>query len=151
MNTSVWGPTMWKTLHLITFSYPEKPSFVQRKQFYDFFNNLRYIIPCVYCRKNYIEHLNEIPIEPYLDNNQLLIKWLIDIHNLVNKKLNKPMKSYSEVFSIYKNMMSEINDEKSENKKYSKKYIIFILISLIIILFFCFLYFKFYNHQVIIN
>ena len=74
MDTSVWGPTMWKTLHLITFSYPEKPSFSHRKQFYDFFNNLRYIIPCVYCRKNYIEHLNEIPIEPYLEQSRKVVE-----------------------------------------------------------------------------
>ena len=94
MDTSVWGPSMWKTLHLITFNYPEKPSFAQKKQFYDFFNNLRYVIPCVFCRKNYVEHLNQIPLEPHLDNNQQLIKWLIDIHNLVNKELNKPQKSY---------------------------------------------------------
>lgn len=125
MDTKVWGPAMWKTLHLITFSYPEKPSFGQKKQHYDFFNNLRYTIPCIFCRKNYIDHLNEIPLEPHLDNNILLIKWLIDIHNLVNKQLNKPHKTYEKVFSMYRDIMAEKYTKVIQTKSIFQKFQIF--------------------------
>ena len=137
MDTKIWGPCMWKTLHLITFTYPEKPSYAEKKYYYDFFNNLRYVIPCINCRKNYINHLNEIPLDPHLDSKDLLIKWLIDIHNLVNKDLNKPQKKYKDVISHYSKLIyGKKNLEITNDAKFSKiKYIIIITIFNILILF----------------
>ena len=137
MDSSIWGPSLWNSLHLITLNYPEKPSYAVRKQYYDFFNNLRYIIPCIYCRKNYIEHLNEIPLEPHLDSRQLLVKWLIDIHNLVNKTLNKPQKKFNHINDLYNDIILRLSTKKnieSENcKKISKTKIVLTILIIIII------------------
>ena len=144
MDPSIWGPSLWNSLHLITLNYPEKPSFAVRKQYYDFFNNLRYMIPCIYCRKNYIEHLNEIPLEPYLDSRQLLVKWLIDIHNLVNKSLNKSQKQFYHINDLYNDIILRLSTKKnieSENcKKFSKTKIV-ITILIIIILYYLIKYY----------
>ena len=144
MDSSIWGPSLWNSLHLITLNYPEKPSYAVRKQYYDFFNNLRYIIPCIYCRKNYIEHLNEIPLEPHLDSRQLLVKWLIDIHNLVNKSLNKPEKSFSNINELYSDIYKRLKSKKIiESESYIKisKTKIILTILIIIILYYSIKYY----------
>ena len=38
MLTTVWGPSMWHTLHTISFNYPVKPDMKTRKQYFAFFN-----------------------------------------------------------------------------------------------------------------
>lgn len=154
MDSSIWGPSLWNSLHLITLNYPEKPSYAVRKQYYDFFNNLRYIIPCIYCRKNYIEHLNEIPLEPYLDSRQLLVKWLIDIHNLVNKSLNKSEQHFSNINELYNDLYTRLksgkNIEKTNYIKFSKIKII-ITFLIVIILFFLIRYYYYGNSNLIIE
>ena len=38
MLTSVWGPSMWHTLHAISFNYPVKPTSKQKRDYFRFFN-----------------------------------------------------------------------------------------------------------------
>ena len=37
MLTSVWGPSLWHSLHTISFNYPVKPSSQDKKNYYIFF------------------------------------------------------------------------------------------------------------------
>ena len=57
MLTSVWGPGLWFFLHTIAFNYPHKPTAVQKKQYKDFILQLKYILPCRYCRDNLKKNL----------------------------------------------------------------------------------------------
>ena len=52
MVTSVWGPPLWHYLHTMSFNYPVKPSLEDKKHYRNFILNLRYILPCKYCRMN---------------------------------------------------------------------------------------------------
>ena len=52
MLTSVWGPPMWHSLHTISFNYPVKPSREDKENYYNYFKNLRFVLPCKYCRDN---------------------------------------------------------------------------------------------------
>ena len=45
MLTYVWGPSMWHTLHTISFNYPVKPDSVTKRKYYEFFNSLENILP----------------------------------------------------------------------------------------------------------
>ena len=40
MLTSVWGPSMWHSLHTISFNYPVKPTQQQQNKYYRFFMSL---------------------------------------------------------------------------------------------------------------
>ena len=53
MLTSVWGPSLWHTLHTISFNYPVEPTKQQKQHYKLFFSNLEWILPCGYCRKNF--------------------------------------------------------------------------------------------------
>lgn len=89
-NPKVWGASFWYILHLITFGYPDEPTYIEQRGYHDFFVNLQHVIPCYDCRKHYRKHLQESPITPYLSSKANLIKWLVDVHNKVNTSLNKP-------------------------------------------------------------
>ena len=62
MLTSVWGPSMWHTLHTISFNYPVNPSSKEKKQYFIFFNSLGNILPCRYCRENLKKNLKCNPL-----------------------------------------------------------------------------------------
>ena len=102
MEPIVWGPKLWFSLHTMTFNYPENPTEIDKRNYYDFFINLKNVIPCAKCSQHYGEHLENNPLSPNLDKKELFVKWLIDLHNDVNKSLNKRLYSYDEVIKIYK-------------------------------------------------
>ena len=60
--------------------------------------------------QNLAKNLKKYPLDPSLESKTLLTKWLIDIHNEVNKKNGKRIYSYEEVEKIYKDMYSMKNN-----------------------------------------
>ena len=90
MLTSVWGPSMWHTLHTISFNYPVKPSKEQKQQYYNFFMSLRHILPCKYCRLNYVKNLKAVPLkQSTMESRETLSKWLYELHEEINRMLDK--------------------------------------------------------------
>lgn len=104
MDPKIWGPFMWFILHIITFNYPENPTSFDKQSYRDFFNSLKYVIPCDQCRKHYTKNIQEHPITPHLDSKKYLIEWLIKIHNLVNISLNKKVYTTEEVLKTYETL-----------------------------------------------
>ena len=89
MNQNIWGPHLWFSLHTISFNYPLNPTQEERNNFKNFFLNLQEVIPCSICKKNYIRHLKEHPIDNFLNNKKSLVYWVIDMHNMVNGEIGK--------------------------------------------------------------
>ena len=102
MDSNIWGPRGWFFLHTVTFNYPDNPSPNEKAQYYNFFNNLQYVLPCEICKKNYPKHLKEMPLnDDALENKKTLSKWLVNIHNLTNRDLGKSEMSYKDVLKKY--------------------------------------------------
>lgn len=101
MNPSIWGPYLWYILHIISFSYPEYPTYGDKRLYHDFYVNFKDLIPCDNCKKHYNQHLHQHPITPALDTRADLIKWVIQMHNMVNISLGKPIMSVQEVLNAY--------------------------------------------------
>jgi hypothetical protein len=101
MQTSKWGPSAWDYLHTLTFNYPEKPTDDNKKYYYELFNNLKFTLPCKYCRESYSIFFKYININDYLDDRKGIIYWLYTIHNIVNYKLNKKKVNFIDVVSYY--------------------------------------------------
>jgi hypothetical protein len=108
MMTSVWGPAMWMTLHTISFNYPINPTEEQMKNYYKFFKNLQHILPCRYCRENYTENLKiHILNRNTMKNRESLSRWVYELHELINKKLDKVSGlTYEEVRDRYEHFRS---------------------------------------------
>jgi len=121
MNQNIWGPHLWFSLHTMSFNYPLKPSNDEKNNYKNFFLNLQEVIPCSVCKKNYKRHLNEHPIQNYLNNRKSLVYWVIDMHNMVNAEIGKKILSYDIVIkkyeSVYQKKINLKDDEEIEENK----------------------------------
>jgi hypothetical protein len=155
MNQNIWGPPLWFSLHSITFTYPLNPTPIDKSNYKKFFASLENVLPCAVCRKNYLRHLNESPIDNALKSRKDLVEWMIDLHNLVNAETGKKFVSKDKVLKRYeeiygKKIILNENDDNIINtntplknthnfffeniKTYRNQIIIIILILIIIIL-----------------
>lgn len=108
IHTNFWGPGAWEFLHSITFNYPIHPTSQEKETTRQFFHLLKYILPCERCRQHYTEGIEKImPIEPHLKNRDTLSRWLVRFHNIVNKRLGKPIMSYQSVQEKYQSMQGQ--------------------------------------------
>lgn len=91
LQTKLWGPPLWTGLHAITFGYPLEPTEQDKKNYKIFFDQVKYVLPCKYCRESYTEYINTEPTkltDEVLTNRSTLTKWLFNLHNRVNNKLD---------------------------------------------------------------
>ena len=87
---SSWGPSFWNVLHILSFSYPNEPTNDDKKNFYTFYYNLQYILPCQHCRDNLKKNYNILPLTAEVfKNSDSLSKYVYKLHELINKELNK--------------------------------------------------------------
>ena len=146
MDPKIWGPPTWFFLHSITLNYPYNPTQQDIDNYKNFFYYFIKIIPCNYCKHNLQIHLQKYPIENFLSNKKLLVKWLFNIHNLTNKHLNKPLFTYKQFINYYKNKYQK---KKSYNYcnilLYISLFILFII--LIIIIFYIYKYINKNNYN----
>jgi len=143
MLPSIWGPHLWYVMHIISFEYPQQPSEYDKRIYHDFYTSLKDVIPCQDCRKHYREFITRYPISPHLDTRSSLIKWVIQVHNFVNKSLGKPELSVAQVLDIYSNLIPQSpfikvnireNRQSREEKETTKIWCFIFLAAFIIIL-----------------
>jgi hypothetical protein len=103
---TVWGPFFWHTIHIVAIAYPKNPTYLDKKYAKDFYESLAFLLPCAICREHYKEHLGKHPITTFLDSRTDLIKWTIEVHNSVNKTLEKPEWTLPEVLAYYEKLGS---------------------------------------------
>ena len=118
MLTNIWGPPLWHVLHTISFNYPVKPSDEQKLYYQDFFNNLKNILPCSYCRDNYDINLKKYPINSkVLKNRESFSKWVYNLHEHVNTDLGKKSGlTYNDIRDRYEHFRSRcLIDLKNNN------------------------------------
>ena len=122
MLTSVWGPPMWHTLHTISFNYPVNPTSEQKENYYNYFVSLKHILPCRYCRENYVENMKKLKFsKKTMKNRESLSRYVYELHEMINTNLGKKSNlSYNQVIDRYEHFRSRcLNNDKdtSKNKK----------------------------------
>ena len=103
MMTSIWGPTMWHSLHCLSFNYPTNPSNKQKKDHANFIFSLGQVLPCRYCRENFEENINSVGISnDVFKNRATFSRFIYDLHEHVNTRLGKTSGlSYEDVQDRY--------------------------------------------------
>ena len=114
MLTTVWGPSMWHYLHIMSFNYPVNPTPEEKKHYRDFVINLQYVLPCKYCRMNLTRNLKQMPLKmSTMKNRETFSKYIYELHELVNKMLKKKSNlKYCDVRERYEHFRSRCTDEK---------------------------------------
>jgi len=112
MLTTVWGPSMWHYLHVMSFNYPVNPTNQEKKHYREFILNLQYTLPCKYCRLNLKTNLKELPITiATMKNRDTFSKYIYDLHEIINTMLKKVSNlSYDEVRDRYEHFRSRCTD-----------------------------------------
>ena len=89
----VWGPAAWYLLHHITRNLT-----ADKVALIDFFTILWVFIPCAICRNHYMDYVKK---DPYIDHLDEIDKWGFELHNKINKMLNKAQMSYETFRKTY--------------------------------------------------
>jgi len=101
-DPSVWGPHYWFFLHTVAESYPEHPTPVAKRKYYDLVQNMPLFLPIVEIGNNFSDLLDKYPVSPYLDSKQSFVRWVHFIHNKVNMRLGVPEISLAEAITKYR-------------------------------------------------
>ena len=133
MKNSQWGPSAWLFLHSVSFQYPEDPTDQDKNNYKIFFESLQNILPCPNCREHYQKNIQENPMN--LESRESLIKWVIELHNIVNQKNSKKEYSYDEVKDLYE---SKYNYSIKENESVESniKFVLILILMILIIFYF---------------
>jgi hypothetical protein len=116
MLTTVWGPSLWHTLHTISFNYPVNPTNADKKNYKKFLCSLHHVLPCKYCRMNLKNNFKSLPPSTKVfKNRETFSKYIYDLHELVNKMLKKKSNlSYCDVKTRYEHFRSRCTGDKSD-------------------------------------
>ena len=121
LNTKIWGPKLWFSLHCIAHGYPLKPTDEIKKKYFDFFTLVGDIMPCFYCRDSYKKFIttpNTALTLETMDARDNLCQWLYRLHNRVNEKLHKKYHvSYETVNKYYESFRAPNKDDPLRKEK----------------------------------
>jgi len=87
-----FGPYFWGALHLACL-YADDYNALRT-----FVSTYTEVLPCPACRVHYAQVLSERPFPPE-GHNLEYFKWSVDVHNIVNNRINKPWVSYDDAFA----------------------------------------------------
>lgn len=123
MLTNIWGPSMWHTLHTISFNYPIEPLQEEKKKYLIFFRSVGDVLPCKYCRINFKKNLKSCPLNISTMKNRLTLStWLYNLHEDINTMLGKRSNlSYDDVRNRYEMFRARCLNKKTLKRKTKKE------------------------------
>jgi len=127
LYTLIWGPSLWKSLHCITFNYPIEPSEEDKKNYKEFFISLSNVIPCGDCRINFKKHLFDDPetklSDANLQNRETLTLWIYNIHKKVSERIGITYDmSFEKMKKKYESYIAKNKLSSEERKNAFKSY-----------------------------
>jgi hypothetical protein len=132
-NPKLWGKCAWDFLTYVILNYPINPTMKDKQNYYLFLFQLQYVLPCNECQINMSKHLELKPLTLLdLESKETLLKWRIDLQNMVNEKINKPKLSYSEALKE----INELHVKNFKNNNSCKKFNIILIVGLSVVLIF---------------
>jgi hypothetical protein len=94
-----WGPRYWYFLHSLISSYPENPNDIEKALYMQMFLLFINLIPCSICKRHFIKTLKKHPLK--MNTRDEWVKWGFEIHNIVNKRLDKDILKLEKFDKMY--------------------------------------------------
>jgi len=118
-DPKVWGSHAWDFMLAVAMLYPDNPDEETANNYKNFYYSLANVLPCMVCRDHLRQNINELPIENYLGNSKLLSKWVIQLHNIVNRINKKKIVGYEEGLKMfYENNKNKLNKQNKFKVNY---------------------------------
>ena len=143
LDADVWGPHYWFFLHTLAYAYPDFPTAVTKRKYYDFVMNLPLFIPVPKMGADFEHILDEFPVSPYLVNRESFMRWVNVVHNQYNlQRAKEPVPFHESVHLYLKNYAPSPVVRSHFDRKYTVRvlYLGFIVLLLVAICWFCFCY-----------
>lgn len=101
-----WGPHLWSYMHYAAANYPDKPTPKEIHAMMDWLCALPVTIPCDSCKSHYAKYIERHKpiLHDICSSRDSLFKFLVDIHNKVNKRNNKPEMTYDQAVHLFGDM-----------------------------------------------
>lgn len=118
MLTTVWGPSLWHYLHIMSFNFPLKPTNLQKNKYLEFIKNLQYTLPCKYCRINLKKNFKVLPLNKNIvKSRESFSRYIYNLHELVNTMLNKKSNlSFNDVRQRYEHFRARCTKKNIKKK-----------------------------------
>ena len=122
MQTAIWGPVFWTSIHLVSFNYPVGPNDESvRTQYKEWLLATGKVLPCRYCRENFNKNLEAAlrgrTLDDVLLSRDSFSRFCYDLHEEVNRMLNKPTtRSFEEVRDMYEGFRSRCLTTEQERE-----------------------------------
>jgi hypothetical protein len=122
MLTAVWGPSLWHSLHAVSFNYPVNPTEEEKQHYQEFVYNLRFVLPCGKCRENLCRNLKLLPLTiERMESRETFSKYIYHLHEKVNKMLGKKSGlTYEDVKERYEHFRARCISPKNKTMKTEK-------------------------------
>ena len=101
MLANIWGPSLWTYLHLLSISYPDKPTDDDKEIFKKLIKYLGLTLPCDICKNHYFNFMTEEKVELGLKNKQNFMELFWKLHNNVNKLNDKEIIDFNSFLKKY--------------------------------------------------
>ena len=101
VDTSIWGPPLWKVLHIAAHATITKG---RQSQWKLILNTLLTDLPCPDCTAHYISWYRTHPIGISLfpnRNNRQIVIWLLNLHNDINTRTGRPVWNAAQLDATY--------------------------------------------------
>jgi hypothetical protein len=86
---NVFGPKLWSVIHIAAAAYPMLPTENEIEEMKHFVVGIPATIPCGKCKEDTRNFIRDIVSNETFNNRETLFKFTVDLHNHVNRKLNK--------------------------------------------------------------
>lgn len=116
MNPTIWGPYVWYNFHILSYSYLEN----EQESYRTFFKSVPYTLPCLTCKEHFKRALIKSPPDKNIVDGETMVKWLNNLHNVVNKRLEKDVVSLDRAYKIYHHKNGELKIDHNKMMKFIK-------------------------------
>lgn len=128
MKKNVWGPCVWKTLHIITIKIKDSSFIKLKDEMINIIISIVSNLPCPLCSSHANLLLRKHKIRSIKTKNELIHTMYL-IHNEVNKRLKKNLFNKEDLINKYKNMnfKNVLNDYyvMIQKSKYNEKMLLY--------------------------
>lgn len=101
-NPAVFGPRIWSLVHTMAATYPIVPTFYEKEQMKFLLKGFPALLPCQVCKNSIQEWMvYNANLDLIVQNRQTLSEFFFNMHNFVNKKLNKPIQNWGKIKKNY--------------------------------------------------
>jgi len=118
MQSAIFGPAFWMTIHITSFNYPVNPTQKQKEDYANWLWAFGNILPCRYCRDNFEINMKQacFDFEKSMQSRHTFSKFCYDLHDSVNKMLNKQSPPFHEVRDRYESFRAKCLTESEKIK-----------------------------------